>query len=150
MRFLQTQCLGVQVSDLDKIRVNLRNVPSSMVVGVVGEKGIFAGRNVVKAEHAKIFPDRLRSIAEVLCGSASLAVDEELVTVGRGPEGVDEWQHPGLQIRNGTATRPGSSRHQALASAVIRHYGELAQRQALLKSFVVPKQKQLGPLDRPS
>src|SRR5438093_5962130 len=100
-----------------------------MVVGVVGKKGIFAGRNVIKPDHAKIFPDRLRSIAEVLCGSASLAVDEELVTVGRWPEGVNEWQHPCLQIRNRTTTHLGrNSRHQALASAVIRHNRELAQR----------------------
>ena len=108
MRFLQTECLGVQVTDLDKIRVRLRNVPSAMVVGVVGKKGIFARHDVVKPEHAKILPNRLRSIAEVLCGSASLAVDDVLVTVGRGPEGVDEWQHPRLQIGNRTATRPGS------------------------------------------
>src|SRR5439155_1829253 len=148
MRFLQTECLGVQVTDLDKIRVRLRNVPSSMVVGVVSKKGIFAGRNVVKPEHAKILPDRLRSIAEVLCGSASLAVNEILVTVGRRPEGVDEWQYPRLQIGNRTTTRRGGSRrHQALASAVIRHNRELAQRQPLLKPFVVPKQKQLGLLD---
>src|SRR5437867_845185 len=151
MCFLQTECLGVQVTDLDKIRVRLRNVPSSMVVGVVSKKGIFVGDNVIKAEHAEILPDRLRSIAEVLCGSASLAVDEILVTVGRRPEGVDEWQYPRLQIGNRTTTRRGgNSRHQALASAVIRHNRELTQRQPLLKPFVVPEQKQLVLLDRPS
>src|SRR5438034_5648294 len=91
------------------------------------------------------------SLAEVLCGSASLAVDQVLVTVRRGPEGVDERQHADLQIGNRTTTHAGvSSRHQTLASAAIRHNRELAQRQALLKSFVVSKDKQLVLLDRAS
>src|SRR6516225_659124 len=126
MRFLQTECLGVQVTDLDKIRVYLRNVPSSMVVGVVDKKGVFVGRNVVKTDHAKILANRLWSIAEILGGTTCLAVEKVGAAIWRGPEGVNEWQHADLQIRNRTATCPGSSRHQALASAVIRHNRELA------------------------
>ena len=128
MRLLQTQCLGADVTNLDKIGVRLRNVPFSTIAGVVDEKAIFGGCDLVKPQHAKILPDRLRSIAEVLCRSTSLAVDQKLAAVGRGPEGVDEWKHAGLQIGNRTTTRSGSTRHQALAGAVIRHNRELAQR----------------------
>src|SRR2546427_270360 len=151
MRFLQSECLGVQVTDLDKIRIRLRNVPFAMVNSVVDKKGIFAGGNVVKTGHDKIFPNRLRGIAEVLCGSASLAVDEVLATVRRRPEVLNEWQHADLEIGNGTAThRCVSSRHQALASAVIRHNRDLAERQALLKSLVVSKNKKFVLFDRAS
>src|SRR5438093_6150732 len=152
MRFLQSECLGVQVTDLGKVRVRLRNVPVTMVHSVVDKKGILAGGNVVKTGHDKIFPNRLRGIAEVLCGSASLAVvDEVLATVRGRPEVLNERQHADLEIGNGTAThRCVSSRHQALASAVIRHLGDLAERQALLKSFVVPKNKKFVLLDRAS
>src|SRR5215467_1445558 len=96
MRFLQTQCLWADVGHLDKIGVRLRNVPSSTIAGIVGKKTIFGGYNVVKPQHAKILPDRLRSIAEVLCRSASLSIDKVLGAVGRGPEGVDKWKHAGF------------------------------------------------------
>ena len=151
MRFLQSECLGVNVTDLDKIRVYLRNVSCSMVDGVVDKKAVFGRRHVVKPGHDKILRDRLWSIAEVLCGAGGLAfVVEVRLTVGRGPEVIDEWQHAGLQIGNRTTARPSSRRHQALASAAIRHNRDLAQRQALLKSFVVSKDKQLVLLDRAS
>src|SRR5437868_6375965 len=97
-----------------------------------------------------MLPNRLWSIAEIARRSGWLAAGEKLLPVGRGPEGIDEWQYAWLQIGNGTTARPGSTRHQALASAIIRHNPDLAERQALLKSFVVPKQKQLVLLDRAS
>src|SRR5213594_3247510 len=46
--------------------------------------------------------------------------------------------------------RLGTGPPHTLASAAIRHNRELAQRQALLKSFVVSKDKQLVLLDRAS
>src|SRR5437667_9199037 len=120
---------GVNVTDLDKIRVYLRNVSCSMVDGVVDKKAVFGRRHVVKPGHDKILRDRLWSIAEVLCGAGGLAfVVEVRLTVGRGPEVIDEWQHAGLQIGNRTTARPSSRRHQALASAAIRHNRDLAQR----------------------
>src|SRR5437870_4582166 len=73
-------------------------------------------------------PEPLRSIAEVARGSGGLAIVEKRFTVGRGPKGVHIWQHGRLQIRNGTTARAGSNRRQALASAVIRHNRDLAQR----------------------
>src|ERR1041385_1943781 len=151
MRLLQTQCLGADVTDLDEIRVWLRNAPCSTVAGVVDKQTIFGGCNVVKSKHAKILPDRLRSIAEVLCGSTSLAVDQILAAVRRRPEGIDEWQHAAFQIRNRTTThRSINGRHQPLAGAVVRHNRELAKGEALLKSFIVPKDKHLVLLDRTS
>src|ERR1051326_59730 len=148
MRLLQSQCLGADVTDLDEIRVWLRNVPSSTIAGVVDKKTILGGCNVVKPQHAKILPDGLRSIAEVLSGPTSLAVDQVLAAIGGGPEGIDEWKHAGFQIGNRSTTHRGiNSRHQALAGAVIGHSRELAQGQALLKSFVVPEDKHLIFLD---
>src|SRR5438128_10673407 len=130
--------------------VRVRNGPLPTVDGVVARKGIFVGRGVVEAEQTKVLPNRLWSIAEVARPSGWLAVGEERLPVGRGPEGVDEWQYAWLQIGNGTTARPRSTRDQALARSVIRHNPDLAERQALLKSFVVPKQKQLVLLDRAS
>src|SRR5262249_12157476 len=134
-------------SDLDKDRIRLRNVPFPSVHGVGSRERVFGGPNIVEANQAKVLPNRLWSIAEVARGSSGLSIDQGLDTVGGGPEGGDEWQHARLQIGNRTAARPGSNRRQALARAVIRHNRELAQCQALLISFVVPKQKQLVLLD---
>src|ERR1051326_1203755 len=162
MRLRHTQCLAAYRNVLGEKRVGLRRIPLPVANGVVCEKRVFLGDNIVEAGHYEIFMNLLNRAVGVVSSAGGQTVDRVyLHPIGYRPKIVYVRQHALLQIWNlheRSAVRASArrsrkrevARQKTLTRLRIGHNRAVALRQPLLESFVVSEDEHLVLLDRAS